>query len=200
MALTTTVNPGDKIQSAWGNEIRDRSIQQFASIAERDSQWPTAPNGSLSMVGNRLYRKIAGAWWFADGPLWSTLSEPYAAAVTGGYWDYVVTFPTAPVACIATIDFTTICGYSSGALTSIEPQVFSNNYTSPAGGAWLVRGASTGPVNAATWRDTVPMILSIPVAAGVAPVMVMRIGWAPSTNNFHLRGLVRAQLSANVSV
>jgi len=66
MALTADVHPGDVIASPWGNEIRNRSLQAFASTAERDAQWPTAPNGSICLVVTGtdavMYHRRAGAW------------------------------------------------------------------------------------------------------------------------------------------
>lgn len=64
MALTANVVAGTKILSAWGNEIRDRTLQVFANIAERDSQWPTAPNGSrcITLDTYYMYLRQAGAW------------------------------------------------------------------------------------------------------------------------------------------
>ena len=66
MALTADVHPGDVVASPWGNEIRNRSLQTFASTAERDAQWATAPNGAVCIVVTGtdavLYQKRAGTW------------------------------------------------------------------------------------------------------------------------------------------
>jgi hypothetical protein len=48
MARTPDVAPGALIESAWGNEIRDRTIQVFATEAEMQA-W-AAPNGSYAAV------------------------------------------------------------------------------------------------------------------------------------------------------
>lgn len=66
MALTVDVHPGDVVASPWGNEIRNRSLQAFASTAERDSQWGTAPNGAICLVLTGtdavLYHRRGGTW------------------------------------------------------------------------------------------------------------------------------------------
>lgn len=65
MALTADVVAGTKILSSWGNEIRNRTIQVFATNAERDSQWPNAAAGSLAYItgSNALYQKQASGQW-----------------------------------------------------------------------------------------------------------------------------------------
>jgi hypothetical protein len=66
MALTTDVHPGDIVASPWGNEIRNRTMQVFASTAERDAQWVNPPNGAFCVVASgtdgTLYQRRAGAW------------------------------------------------------------------------------------------------------------------------------------------
>jgi hypothetical protein len=39
---------GNTIESAWGNAIRDRIVQRYASLAERTSLSPTPSDGDLS--------------------------------------------------------------------------------------------------------------------------------------------------------
>jgi hypothetical protein len=46
MTLTANVVDGQIILASWGNTIRDRTIQRFATVAERDAQWPAATAGS----------------------------------------------------------------------------------------------------------------------------------------------------------
>lgn len=66
MGLTSDVHPGDVVASPWGNEIRNRSLQAFASTAERDAQWANPPNGALCVVltgtDGVIYQRRAGSW------------------------------------------------------------------------------------------------------------------------------------------
>lgn len=64
MTKTVDVAANEKIASVWGNEIRDRTIQVFASVAERDAQWPTAPNGAhcVTLDTYTVWQRRAGAW------------------------------------------------------------------------------------------------------------------------------------------
>lgn len=65
MPLIADVAPNGKLDSAnWGNPIRDRTQQIFASQAERDT-WTTAPNGAhcLTLDAGRHWIRRAGAWW-----------------------------------------------------------------------------------------------------------------------------------------
>jgi hypothetical protein len=64
VTLTANVAAGQTAMDTWGNEIRDRSCQVFASAAERD-QW-AAPIGALAAVvtGSEavLYQRRNNAW------------------------------------------------------------------------------------------------------------------------------------------
>ena len=63
MGLTPDVAPGALIQSSWGNEIRNRTIQQFATVAERNT-WLSPPTGSVCVTVDTLtiWVRAAGAW------------------------------------------------------------------------------------------------------------------------------------------
>jgi hypothetical protein len=50
MTKTVDVAAGQKIASTWGNEIRDRSVQVFATPTERDAQWPNPPRGAVCVT------------------------------------------------------------------------------------------------------------------------------------------------------
>lgn len=71
MTRTPDVAPDQLIQSSWGNEIRDRSIQVFASASELNTSWSTAPNGSraITLDTYRTYTRRGGVWQpdFAGG-------------------------------------------------------------------------------------------------------------------------------------
>jgi hypothetical protein len=62
VALATNIDP------VWGNEIRDRTTQVFASVAERDAQWLNPPNGSVCVTLDTYtrWRRQAGAWVNVD--------------------------------------------------------------------------------------------------------------------------------------
>jgi hypothetical protein len=89
MGFTNNVVDGQIILAAWGNEIRDRTVQVFATVAERDSQWATAPNGAMCVTvdTNTLWQRAGGIW--VRGPLntaWGVLS-----ALTSPATDQTVT-------------------------------------------------------------------------------------------------------------
>lgn len=50
MAKTADVVYKQQIFAAWGNEIRDRTHQVFDSVAQRDSQWTSPPNGAFCVT------------------------------------------------------------------------------------------------------------------------------------------------------
>src|SRR5262245_21428185 len=71
MAKTPDVVSNTPITSAYGNHIRDRTVQVFASAAERDSQWPAPPDGATcyTVAEDLHYYGLGGAWveWQATG-------------------------------------------------------------------------------------------------------------------------------------
>jgi hypothetical protein len=62
MALTAAPVPGNTIMASWGTEIRNRTVQMFASQAELDA-WAPAP-GALAYRSDqrRYYTRSTTAW------------------------------------------------------------------------------------------------------------------------------------------
>lgn len=75
MGLTANVVAGAPVLSTWGNEIRDRTVQPFASAAERSAQWPTPPEGATS------YLRDLDVFQVYDGTVWRTPGKPYAQTI-----------------------------------------------------------------------------------------------------------------------
>jgi hypothetical protein len=66
MGFTPNVVDGNIILASWGNDgIRDRTLQVFATAAERDQQWPAAPNGAICVTldTGQHWRHLGGAWY-----------------------------------------------------------------------------------------------------------------------------------------
>lgn len=89
MGFTADVVADAPIASSWGNEIRNRTIQRFASVAERTSQWPSPPEGALSYVddSDRLFVYTGSAWRYIAGgaqPLYAARMYRNAAVSTWG--------------------------------------------------------------------------------------------------------------------
>lgn len=64
--------PSSPVKSAWAQEISNRVLQRFASIAERDAKWPaaTAGKGAHCCVTSNLGLFISdGAAWQPFGPM-----------------------------------------------------------------------------------------------------------------------------------
>jgi len=72
-----TVSPYQDILSSWGNTVFDQTVNQFASVTDRDSQWTSPPNGAVCYTAGeaQLWVRKAGAW--------AALSPP-APLTTGG--------------------------------------------------------------------------------------------------------------------
>lgn len=63
-ALVPDVLPGEIITSQWGNAIRDRTVQNFVSVAERDTEWTDAPDGAvcITLDTGSIFVRLDGAW------------------------------------------------------------------------------------------------------------------------------------------
>lgn len=64
MALTPNVVPNTPIEASWGNEIRDRTVQRFASYAELTSSWvgPAEASHAYLLDENVLLVHNGSAW------------------------------------------------------------------------------------------------------------------------------------------
>jgi hypothetical protein len=86
MALTPNVVPDELIESAWGNQIRDRTWQVFATKAELDALWPaaTAPSGAHAWTTTeRLEWVRYGALWQPSPAAQGTLDEGSKVTASG---------------------------------------------------------------------------------------------------------------------
>jgi hypothetical protein len=65
------------IDQAWGNAIADRTIQSYASAADRDQQWAAPRNGSIA------YTVDTDEFWVRRGAAWSRLPAGYVGGARG---------------------------------------------------------------------------------------------------------------------
>lgn len=64
MARTPDVIPGEPVESAWGNEIRDRTIQRFADATERDLEIQIPVDGDCAFLEDSgQFMVYAGSSW-----------------------------------------------------------------------------------------------------------------------------------------
>jgi hypothetical protein len=69
MTLTPDVASGELIQSAWGNQIRDRTLQRFANFAALVAEWPDATDGAHAwLIDEASMVTRVGAIWKLAGP------------------------------------------------------------------------------------------------------------------------------------
>jgi len=78
MTKTVDVVAGQNTLAAWGNEIRDRTIQVFATTTERDSAYPIPNRGQCCYVASN---DLNEGFWTYDGTAWR---PPWNTA--WGYW------------------------------------------------------------------------------------------------------------------
>lgn len=62
------VIPHQTIRSVWGNSIRNRVVQTFDTIAERDAHTAGLPDGAVATVTAEKvdFVLVGGAWWVLD--------------------------------------------------------------------------------------------------------------------------------------
>jgi hypothetical protein len=121
MTLTNNVVDGQIINAAWGNNIRDRSFQRFATTAERDAQWPpaTAGAGAMCITLDTYYA------WVSNGTIWrrpvgtvllSTTFQQTEVSNGGGVRDALFGNYTSPVPCSVTVSGAVYVGFAASAV------------------------------------------------------------------------------------
>jgi len=83
MGLTANVVASTPITSAWGNEIRDRTVQRFASFAELTSSWTSPGEGAVAYLTdvNSLHA-YNGSAWVAITPRSATVATTVTTSAT----------------------------------------------------------------------------------------------------------------------
>ena len=77
MAGRLIVNPGDRIISTWGNQTYDQTVQQYTSVADRNTQWPTPLDGAMA------YTTDTGTLWLRRSGAWKALPLGWVASQLG---------------------------------------------------------------------------------------------------------------------
>ena len=65
------------VDPAWGNAIADRTIQSYASQPDRDQQWVSPRNGSMS------YTEDTDEFWVRRAGKWARIPEGFIAQASG---------------------------------------------------------------------------------------------------------------------
>lgn len=84
------VAPRQTIASQWGNEVWDQSVQTFATIADRNTQFPTPKRGAVCMLDSH-----PGILMLFDGANWIGRQELFVNVTTNGSGEVIVNFPYA---------------------------------------------------------------------------------------------------------
>jgi hypothetical protein len=73
MPEIANVVSGNTITSSWGNAIRDRTVQRYATAAARTSGHPSPVEGDLS------YLQDSNTLWYYNGTAWVPVGLPEVA-------------------------------------------------------------------------------------------------------------------------
>jgi hypothetical protein len=110
MTKTVDVASGQSIASTWGNEIRNRTLQIFATSAERDAQFPVATQAEgahcVTVDTDIVWQKVGSAWV----PMMGTVPIFATAAARDAAWPS----PTNGAMCV-TLDTNSLWQRVSGA-------------------------------------------------------------------------------------
>jgi hypothetical protein len=185
------VNPGDVIESAWGNATYDQTVQVYNSDADRTSQWPTPLPGAVSYLldsASLWVRTAAGVWKGIPAGVLSTATQTANSAVTSSATG--VTWYTAPPFTIAgnrrvRVTFAGILtSATAGDLVNLRLMegatvLMTSNVRVTAtggGGAGLLNGFWTGVPPAGTHT----YLINVALQAGTGAVTALASASAPS--------------------
>lgn len=79
------VAPRQTIASQWGNWVWDQSIQTFATLNDRNTQFPSPPRGACCAIDDH-----PGMLFMWDGARWMTEVAANVAVTTNGFGSAVV--------------------------------------------------------------------------------------------------------------
>ena len=65
------------IDTDWGNAISDRTLQSYASVADRDALWPQPRPGSM------CYTELDDEYWVTRAGKWTRLPTGYVGGMRG---------------------------------------------------------------------------------------------------------------------
>jgi hypothetical protein len=159
MALTPNVIANAPILSTWGNEVRDRSVQVFATSAERASQWPAPPTGATSYLvatPGVLYVWNGGAW-----------------VVGGGAGSLIVKKRTLGDLTVGTAGFTNWSDFDAGTFATSMPAAVGDVLSVTLDGAWGTVAGGVGFLDAYFFTSGAPFGAS----AGGSPTGNGVVGW-----------------------
>lgn len=77
MAEIPDVIAGDPIEAAWGNQIRDRSLQRYATAAARDAANPAPVTGDMAWITTEAEEglTVPGISEIHDGTAWRSFAR-----------------------------------------------------------------------------------------------------------------------------
>lgn len=158
MAEMPDVIGGETITSEWGNDIRDRTIQRYATVAARTAAHPTPVEGDLSYLQDSntvdVYNGAAWVPFLATAEVDGSAEVPAALSVSATVVDAVTVNLAIPAGwaswkCEAYATF----NYSGGATVTVkirvdgtdqQPQAFAGNNESGAIGGRRTGMTTTG--------------------------------------------------------
>ena len=135
MGLIADVIANAPILSSWGNAIRDRTVQRFATATERAAQWATPPTGACCWLdAPGVLAVYNGAAWVTITPVMATVPANQSTA-SGSYTDLSTAGPSVAI--------------QTGTKARVFVSAFMANNTVGGGAAmsFAVSGATTAAAN-----------------------------------------------------
>lgn len=148
---------GQKIVSPWGNQIRDQTVQPFASVAARNAAIPAPKDGTFAVINGVLMQYSSARGWIYTG----LFGQQFAGSVAAGSVPQTTALTIATFDCPSyerdyTVWFRWRALFSSGEITPVAEYKLFN----PGGGvmAYAKEGKPTGGNNFAAVFDWVGVV------------------------------------------
>jgi hypothetical protein len=156
--------PGSAIASAWAQEVSNRIVHRFATIAARDA-WAAA-NGSLCFTteGTQLWRRAAGAWVPVSEVFGNIPGPSFGSAVAATIVQSVL--PVIAVAHTLSATFHGVCFMTGGTGGQIDLKLDATVLAS-----WKLPTVANNVMCSLN-------VFGIPLAAGAAGTLA--VVWTPS--------------------
>lgn len=172
--------------------------QNFATIQSWANQEAITRDGSTGMTAPLLLPGVptqpnqAATKGYVDSVMWAKRITLNKDSMTGGVVDFALDFGVAPIGGIGVLHLSGYIGFSS-APGRAAIDAFTNTYTSPTGGPWVVRqGADTVIPNGGQWYETATVTLMLPVTEGQTPNCFVR--FRHDTPNLYARTVAVIQV------
>ncbi len=151
MPEIANVVSGNTITSAWGNQIRDRTIQRYASVAARTAAHPSPTEGELS------YLQDLNVVEYYNGSAWIPIAAAPAVMLGGASEAVFDSSLSASFENGATVTFVKPAGWATYEILAWGSVMFQEALSPGGGSARIQIGSDNGTTFAIQTGDNQPL-------------------------------------------